>query len=486
MGLNQYDASKPFSEFRTTFGRRPIYVDEAKITKANVVEVVKKVMETHNTNASEIHYLRDVYKGKHDILKRIKQVRADINNKVVVNYPYRIVSFKTGYFLGDPIQYVARNSEDHAGESIAELNNYMLAESKPSEDTDLTEDIYVSGVGYRYVIEKSNESDKNEAPFETTVLDPEYTFVAYDRSYRHNQVLCGTYYKTDNDMKTYYTVYTDNKVFWIEDDKVIDSKPYYGNYQPIIEYRFNRDRMGAFEPVLSMIHAIDVVASDRVNGIAQFVQAFMKARGLNIDAEGYNELKEQGLILLPPDGDIEYVIAQLNQSETQTLVDYMYQSILEICGMPNRNGGSSTSDTGTAVILRDGFSDAESYARRDEMSFRKSEQVFLKRVIEICNTQRDTGLTLGTIDIHFTRRNYENIEAKVSTLVAALGCDKIHPKLAWEMSNAVPDVESAYQMSQDYIQQKIEEDAEKLEQATQLAIQNEKGMVNNEETEESL
>lgn len=34
--------------------------------------------------------------------------------------------------------------------------------------------------------------------------------------------------------------------------------------------------------------------------------------------------------------------------------------------MPNRNGNASTSDTGSAVIMRDGWSDAEARAKDSE------------------------------------------------------------------------------------------------------------------------
>ena len=65
---------------------------------------------------------------------------------------------------------------------------------------------------------------------------------------------------------------------------------------------------------------------------------------------------EAGLITLKSYGDnkpdLRIIAEQLDQQQTQTLVDYMYQTVLNIVGMPNRNGGFSTSDTGSAVIMR--------------------------------------------------------------------------------------------------------------------------------------
>lgn len=141
--------------------------------------------------------------------------------------------------------------------------------------------------------------------------------------------------------------------------------------------------------------------------------------------------------------------------QTQTLVDYLYQTVLTICGMPNRNGGSSTSDTGAAVIMRDGWSLAESRAKDSELMFKQAEHEVLKLVLRII---RDTtglsseiyGLRLKNISLQFTRRNYENVQSKAQVLVSMLRQNKIHPRLAFEHSGLFTDPESAYQLSKEY------------------------------------
>ena len=48
--------------------------------------------------------------------------------------------------------------------------------------------------------------------------------------------------------------------------------------------------------------------------------------------------------------DVDEVATELNQTQSQTLKDDFYNAVLTICGMPNRNGGSSTSDTGSDFL----------------------------------------------------------------------------------------------------------------------------------------
>ena len=120
--------------------------------------------------------------------------------------------------------------------------------------------------------------------------------------------------------------------------------------------------------------------------------------------------KAYGGLKIPKEGDAFYISTVLNQSETQTLVDYIYNSVLTICGMPNRNGGTSTSDTGSAVIYRDGWWAAETRARDSEGNFKSAEREFLKMALRIVNKANTQALDLRSshIEIRFTRRNYEN------------------------------------------------------------------------------
>ena len=70
---------------RTLTGRTVIYTDVDVIDRNNVVEVLNKALETHDVNKNDIQYLYDYYKGKQPILERVKDIRPEINNKLVEN-----------------------------------------------------------------------------------------------------------------------------------------------------------------------------------------------------------------------------------------------------------------------------------------------------------------------------------------------------------------------------------------------------------------
>jgi SPP1 family phage portal protein len=457
-------------------GRKVIYTDVEEITPDNVLKVLEKAMETHNTNSSDIDYLYRYYKGEQPILSRVKEVRPEINNKVAVNRANEIITFKLGYTFADPIQYVCRKEDDDSSEDINTLNEYMYCEDKAEKDTELAMWMYIGGVGCRLTLPKKN-FEIDESPFELYTLDPRYAFTVYHNGLGNKRKMGVKYIKLD-DNKVLYSVYTDKLYFEILDDKIVSVQEHYMGTVPIVEYPANTARLGAFEVVLPLLDAINTVASNRLDGVEQFIQALLVLKGVDIESEEFKSLREAGGLKLPLDGVAEYLTAELNQTQTQTLVDDMYDTVLTICGMPNRNGGSSTSDTGTAVIVRDGWSDAEARAKEVERIFKRSEKETLRIAIGLMNDLKDMSLKLSSVDIRFTRRNYENIQMKVQVLTTMLNNDSIHPRLAFEHCGLFIDPELAYTVSMEYKEQRAAEMLKELEE--EIPIEEESA----EETEE--
>lgn len=439
------------------FGRRVIYSDESYITRENVVDVLRTAFTSHLWNRSEIDYLYRYYKGEQPILGREKDVRPEICNRVVVNRANEIVTFKVGYLLGEPVQYVCRSDDAEVAEGVSKLNDYALSEDKPAKDKELADWWHICGTSYRMVLpDEMADVENDEAPFEIYTLDPRNTFVVYSSALGNPPILAVTYYQK-NDGTTNFSCYSVDKYFEITDTWTILREDSQILGIPIIEYPANAARLGAFEIVLPLLDSINTVASNRMDGVEQFIQALMLFHNVTIDEEKFARLRELGALMYrdadsQTKGEVSYLTAELNQSQTQTLMDDMYDTVLTICGMPNRNGGSSTSDTGSAVIMRDGWSSAEARAKDSEQTFRCSEKQFLKLVLKICNDLKGLSLKLSALEIRFTRRNYENITEKANVLVSMLNNEKIHPQLAFVHSGMFSDPQLAYKMSEEYME----------------------------------
>lgn len=442
------------------FGRRMILTDTSEITQGNVVSVLRKALMTHLKNKNEIEYLYAYYKGRQPVLSRKKDVRPEIVNRVVENRANEIVSFKVGYLMGEPIQYVSRGDNEKITENINKLNEFVFAEDKATRDKELADWFHICGTSYRMILpDKGDQVD--EAPFEIYTLDPRYSFVVYHNGLGNPPVM-GVKYVLTEDGKSIYSVYTRNWYFEIEETAIIKLAPQVLGI-PIIEYPANTARLGAFEIVLPLLDAINNTDSNRLDGVEQFIQALMMFYNVDISSEDYAKLRAEGALKVKDidaqfKAKVEYLIAELDQTQTQTLVDHFYDTVLTICGMPNRNGGTSTSDTGSAVIMRDGWSAAEARAKDSELMFKKSEKEFLKLVLRICRDLADVDLKLANIEIRFTRRNYENITEKANVLTTMLNNEKIHPQLAFSHCGMFIDPEMAYTMSMKYVQERAAPD----------------------------
>ena len=455
---NKIDETKAPTATRLMSGRRVIMSSAKEITSQNVLEILQKSLVTHAFNRSEIQYLWDYYRGKQPVLSRTKDVRPEICNRIVENRANEIVSFKVGYLCGEPIQYIGRGSDPKITDDILALNEFMFAEDKATQDQEIVEWQMICGTAFRMVL-PDERGEEDESPFELYTLDPRNTFIVYSTD-TGNKPLMGVKYSTDDNEITHYSIYTDN-YYWQIDGDIINwdaCRPHGLDMIPIFEYPANRARLGAFEIVLPLLDAINNVESNRMDGIEQFIQAYWKFVGCRIDKDTFNNFLEQGAILIPPNDsggsiDVDLIVKELNQGQTQTLKDDLYNAVLTICGMPNRNGGSSTSDTGAAVLLRDGWSLAEARAKDSENIFKKSEKKMLKLVLRICRDLSDIDLRLKDIDMKFTRRNYEAIQSKAQVLVTMLQQPKIHPLLAFSHCGMFTDPESAYTMSMEYYEE---------------------------------
>ncbi len=446
---------------RNLHGRREITTSVEALTSENVAKVLADAYVKHLVNRDEIEYLYKYYKGVQPILQREKEVRPEITNRIVENRANAIVTFRVGYTVGKPIQYVSTASDEAVSEQIAQLNDIMRVAGKGRKDKQLVEWQMICGTGYRIIL----PAIKGRVPFDMQTIDPRNAFVIYRNDIGHTP-LAGVYYTMDDEQNVTFNVYTDDgRYFKIEGwqtGKVVESSPYTLSDIPIIEYPLNQARLGAFEVVIPLLDALNNLESNRLDAVEQFVQSLLVATNCEFE-EGTtaNTIREAGMIVLRSIGenkaDIKVISETLNQDQTQTLKRNIIDSINEIVGMPSQgNGSTGDSSNNGAVILKNGWQGAETRAQDFEMMFSEPEQRTLGLVTEICNTLIGMNLDPNNVEPKFTRRNYEDLLSKSQTLVTMLGQDKIHPQCAYEACGLFVDTQDAYNMGMDWYEQQTE------------------------------
>jgi SPP1 family phage portal protein len=432
------------------------------ITAENVADEVRKAYLVHGTNQAEINKLHEIYRGKTDILKKVKEVRESINHKINENRAWEIVNFYNGYLFDETVQYVRRenasknDSDDSIAADINALNGYSFAAGKAACDKKLGEWMFIGGHGYRLTLPNDKwEKDSDEAPFTMNSLKPAQTFVIYSSDV-DGHPLAGVHVVTRENNEKVFSVYTDNSYFEFTEFGKVKEEPHTLGMIPIVEYPLESSRLGVFEVVVDLLNALNELQSNRMDDIVQFVNSFLAILGAEVTEEVHKRLEEWKMLCLPENTDAKYLSANLNQADVQTLKNDILDAIITITGIPTRGNGSSESSNGVAVQLRSGWQDAEARAKGVETMFKEAETQTLKLILRILRETTGTSLKLSDIDIHFTRRNYENIASKSQVLIAMLNNPKIHPELAFQHSGLFADPESAYLQSKAYYDEQME------------------------------
>lgn len=449
------------------YGRRCIYTSERNFTAENVKQIVDRAMSVHSMNVCDIQRLYNYYRGRMDILDRKKEVRPEICNKVVVNHAAEIANFKIGFTFGEPVQYVYRgkdtkNSEMNRADddNIAALNKLMYKMGKSSKDRELAQWLYICGIAQRITLYEGTE-------LHTYVCDPRCTFTIRANNFT-NRVLLSVVYSTDDLLddvvssvpKKKYTIYSDDRCWKFEDNVLVSETSI--AFNPITEYWANPTRQGCFETVLGIIDELNNIASNRADGIEQQIQSLTWFNNIEIDEEQFAALSAKGGICTKSapnmPANIQMLQNTLDQSQSQTYADDLYQKMLQIAAVPDRKA-SAGGNTGQALIIGEGWTQAEAAAKSFEQSFDESEKIFVENVLKIIKTVKTTStspedftnLTADDVDIKFTRNKTDNLLTKTQGLQNQLEAG-IHPRIAIEACGLYSDPQQVYVESAEYLE----------------------------------
>lgn len=441
-------------------GRKTIYASREQINENTIPAIINGAMPRHLQNRAEIEFLYNYYKGKQPILDRVKLIRPDVNNRLVINNAYSIVRNANGYFLGEPIKYTAKIAGDM--DKVSVLNAFMDSEDKACEDMDIGDWDSICGTGYRLVA-ADDDNEEDEAPFEIPTLDPRNTFVIYSTKAGNKPVLGVTFNELLNDNgsaigttftvydRTYQYIYTVKGGYTTQiksENLIAPPKPHMLGDIPIVEYPNNRCRIGDFEVALTVLDSINTLHSDRVNSVVQLVNSILvfinceleKAADSKDGKSGLDHLREELAIELKSTqgqpADVKFVNSSVDQNEAETLAQTLIDYVYAVTGIPDRKSSAGGGgDTGDAVFLRDGYQALEVVARIKERCFKKAERRMLRMVCKILKINGDMDLKPMQIDIQFVRNRTNNILNKSQALSNLLSTRKIAPTDAISLVN---------------------------------------------------
>lgn len=453
-------------------GRIKIFSTDDNITADNVVERVNEALAFHMINLRAEDYLFRYRRGIQPILWRTKKVRPDICNKVVINTAEQVCVFKDGYFLTKPAFYVSRRDDEDITDKVKELNEYLYVSGKNYVDN-LTVDWFHT-VGIAAIFVEPNDDD--DVPYKVHSLDPRQSFVVYSMRPGNEPILGVNVVIANGELiidawtrDSKYTLrgggvgsFDTPRIPYIANAiSVINVEPNVLGEIPIIEYIYKNNRMSAFEAAIPMMDTMNLLESNRIDGVEQFIQSLFV--GVNIqlpEGEDSNSIRERGMIIFDSVGEnkaeIKLISQELNQTQTQVTMDSLYEQILEKCGVPSTVGRDygSTSDNVGAVYLRNGWAVADTDARNATDNFLESNKLFDRIMLTILKRKKADKfgkLKTNDFELRIERNDMNNLLVKTQAAINMRDLG-LAPQIWLERSGLSNDPLKDIELSKEYME----------------------------------
>lgn len=451
------------------YGRKIAYTDAELITADNVVKIIGQCIGVFYGNKSAIRYLWRYYKGDQPVLYRTKVSNEDITNKILENHAYEIVQFKVGQTYGEPVQFISRKDDDAINNAVDELNDFMTDANKQEKDIKSGEWQSATGTSFKAI-----QIKKGEIPFRITAPSPLNTFVIYNRS-TEEPVLAVQELK-DEDGKYYKLAFSETMSFKIVDSNVVKSKLHTYGGIPIVEYPNNHERISDIELVISMLDAINNMQSNRMDGIEQFVQSWIKFVNCDVDEEQFAKMKMNHALVVKSinkdnKSDVDIMTQELNQTQCQVAKDDLWDNALSILAIPTKQSNTG-GDTQGAVELRNGWDFSKTRAKLKDPIVKSSEK---RLATVVLNTLRVSGndlkLSIRDFEVQINHSPQDNMYTKSQTLLQLLQCG-IHPIVAIKTVGLWGDAEKTFMLSKPYLDNlwKTIDDVEEQERKAQEIV----------------
>lgn len=285
-------------------GRRRIF-DDREINKDTIIQILFDALNIHRLNVIDMKYLIDYYKGRQDILKRAAPSTSEINNKIVLNYAHSSVRDIVGYTFGKPIQIIPRKAKYR--KDIKKLSDILEYENSSTVDNEAATFSAICGLSYLCTLPSKDLSSDYmpDIPLKVNNLDILSTFVIQSATIGNPVRLSCTYW-TDK-RYTYFTAFTDSQIFYIKSkgngtlsgtrNEVIEDVNLVG-LNPIQLVQNNNFLMGDFEVAISVLNALNQIASDSVNDVENVIKSLLVIINSELDQDVAANAKKNRILEL--------------------------------------------------------------------------------------------------------------------------------------------------------------------------------------------
>lgn len=304
------------------------------------------ISEAKAANGKRFQKLKAAYRSKYAILTQKSKPNYKPDNRLVVNFGKYIVDTFNGFFIGNPIKTTA---DDRKVSQLVELiESYNDQDDNNAELAKLTS-IYGRAYEMYFVDDDGNIG--------ITYLDPMQAFMIYDDGILEKPLFFVHWYRDSDDVergsvadgeRVFYFSRDDGNYRWTGEERIHGFKGV-----PATEFIENDERVGIFEPCMTLIDAYNKALSEKANDVDYFADAYMKILGSKMDAEDKLDLRNQRIINLesPPDTNlvVEFMEKPSADGTQENLLNKIERLIYQISMVPNINDEKFGTSSGIAM-----------------------------------------------------------------------------------------------------------------------------------------
>ena len=366
------------------------------------VDELRRLVDSFLVDTARYDKLNSYYLAQNTAISEYEKTDTTAPNNHVINaYAKYITDVLTGYFVGQPIAYTAKDGGERLLELLTDIYDYN---DEQAENMALAKGASINGVAYELMY-----ADKDSNIRFASVPASEM-FVVYDMSIEDNICHAVRVYSYDGETK-YIQVYDATTVRDYKYDGgmvLLYEEPHYWGDVPVIVYENNREGLGDFEPVISLIDAYDKLQSNTLNDMEQFTDAYLKLRNMSgTTAEDLVMMRKQRAILLDDDGEADWLVKSVNDAWVENYKNRINADIHKFSFTPDLTD-EQFAGSASGVALRYKLMGMEQIRATKERGFKKGLQ---RRVELICNRLALTNSVEDwrTIDMTFNNTLPQNL-----------------------------------------------------------------------------
>lgn len=387
------------------------YQIEADNNEINSSNLSKWLLEFTNRILPKRIELEKYYDGENKIVKQ-GAVSGRPNYSINVNMSKYITDVATGYFIGKPVTYEAKNENTKTIlEKIKDINKNCCDDEI---DYQVAGDMSVFGIGYQLVVVKEGTE-----PLEERIifkrLDPKRTFYVTDNTVLR-EPLCAVYYYTyreNRQVKNTAYVYNKENLYTFDGYgytlQLISVEPHNMGDIPILQTLNNDDGYGDYFSITDLLDSLSLTLSNNTDDLQSIANAILAASGGTLNEEAIKNINTYRTANLPVGADMKWVVKDLNPEAVRQHIDTLLDFIFQISLVPDLSDDQFAGNlSGVAMEFKMWGIDQLRSAK--EKKFRKTLYQRLKIILHLLQYRIKSNIELiNDIKINFYKNLPENM-----------------------------------------------------------------------------